>query len=138
MELYNLIMVLSPNEDRVLMCQRAKEPYKGLYNLVGGKIEKDEDYLASAYRELFEETGITDEYIKLFPFMVFRWNIVDMEMHVFIGRLDDMLELKNEVNELKWVDIEENFFDTLKFAGQGNIGHMVKIFQNNRSKIFKD
>jgi 8-oxo-dGTP diphosphatase len=131
-------MVLSPNEDRVLMCQRAKEPYKGLYNLVGGKIEKDEDYLASAYRELFEETGITDEYIKLFPFMVFRWNIVDMEMHVFIGRLDDMLELKNEVNELKWVDIEENFFDTLKFAGQGNIGHMVKIFQNNRSKIFKD
>ena len=40
-----------------LVCKRTKEPYMGMYNLVGGKIE-EEDGLKEAYRELFEETNI--------------------------------------------------------------------------------
>ena len=32
------------------MCKRTKEPYKGMYNLVGGKIEKENDSLNAAYR----------------------------------------------------------------------------------------
>ena len=34
-----------------------KDPYVGMYNLVGGKIEKDDDRLNEAYRELVEETA---------------------------------------------------------------------------------
>ena len=41
MQGYNVIWVLNKNADKVLMCKRRKEPYKGLYNLVGGKIETD-------------------------------------------------------------------------------------------------
>ena len=52
----NVIWVFNPTNNKVLMCKRHKEPYKGLYNLVGGKIEPDEDGLAAAYRELQEET----------------------------------------------------------------------------------
>jgi 8-oxo-dGTP diphosphatase len=37
------MIVLSPKGDEWLMCKRRKDPYKGLYNLVGGKIEKGED-----------------------------------------------------------------------------------------------
>ena len=40
---YNCIIVLAPQGDRWLMCKRRKDPYKGLYNLVGGKIEQGED-----------------------------------------------------------------------------------------------
>ncbi len=36
----NLIVVFSKKIDRVLFCIRAKEPYKGLYNFVGGKVEE--------------------------------------------------------------------------------------------------
>ena len=57
---YNVIWVFNPSADKVLMCKRSKNPYKGLYNLVGGKIEPNENSLASAYRELLEETGITN------------------------------------------------------------------------------
>ena len=32
------------------MCKRTKEPYKGMYNLVGGKKEKENDSLNAAYR----------------------------------------------------------------------------------------
>ena len=41
---------------KVLFCIRAKEPYKGLYNFVGGKVEEDETNDEAAYRELYEKT----------------------------------------------------------------------------------
>ena len=38
----NVIGVLSPDGREWLMCLRRKDPYKGLYNLVGGKVEPGE------------------------------------------------------------------------------------------------
>ena len=43
MQGYNLIAVFSPEGDTMLMCRRIKEPYKGLINFVGGKIEPGEE-----------------------------------------------------------------------------------------------
>ena len=34
--------------------------------------------------------------------------------------------LIEEVNKLYWIDKNENFFDIDKYAGEGNIGHMLK------------
>lgn len=39
MKKLNLIVVFSNNLEKVLFCIRAKEPYKGLYNFEGGKVE---------------------------------------------------------------------------------------------------
>ena len=36
----NLIVVFNEDLTKTLFCIRAKEPYKGLYNFVGGKVEK--------------------------------------------------------------------------------------------------
>ena len=41
----------------------------GMYNFVGGKIEKENDGLNEAYRELAEETAITKYDISLKFFM---------------------------------------------------------------------
>ena len=57
----NLIVVFSPNLEEILFSIRAKEPYKGMYNFVGGKVEDGETNDDGAYRELQEETGITRE-----------------------------------------------------------------------------
>ena len=40
MRKFNLIVVFNEDLTKTLFCIRAKEPYKGLYNLVGGKVEK--------------------------------------------------------------------------------------------------
>lgn len=138
MKLFNLIIVLDKDEQKVLMCYRSKEPYLGKYNLVGGKIEKGEDILNSAYRELFEETGIKSIDINLFPLMEFIWNVLDMKMFVFIGKLDKEVELITEAHELFWIDVNEDFFDMNKYAGEGNIGHMMEIYRQNRDLFFKD
>ena len=126
--IYNLVLVLNKEEDRVLMCYRSKDPYKGLYNLLGGKIENDESYLDSAYRELFEESGIAREDIFLKPLMDFIWHPINMEMKVFYGLVDKDVTLVDEVHKLHWVDITEDFFDYNKYAGEGNIGHMMKLY----------
>ena len=44
--------------NQILLLQRAKEPYLGLWSLPGGKIEKGEQIAEAAKREVMEETGI--------------------------------------------------------------------------------
>ncbi len=138
MKLFNLIMVLNQSEDSLLMCHRLKDPYKGLFNLVGGKVEPGEDYLESAYRELFEETGISREKITLFPFMDFIWYPINMKMMVYIGKIKTDVDLVEEIHPLVWMSLTENFYNTSKFAGEGNIGHMVQIYKLHRKEIFQD
>ena len=135
MKKLNIILVYNKNEDKILMCKREKEPYKGKYNLVGGKVELGEDELHAAYRELEEETGITKCDIKLIHFMNFQYKIDDIELELFVGKLNKDVRLVEEVNKLYWIDKNTNFFDTEKFAGEGNIWHMVKRIEAY-NKIF--
>ena len=136
MKKLNIILVYNKKEDKVLMCKREKEPYKGKFNLVGGKVELGENELSAAYRELQEETGITSSDIKLIHFMNFEYKMQDMELELYVGKLNKDVDLVEEVNKLYWVDKNENFFDVEKFAGEGNIGHMVKQIENYRDKLF--
>ena len=121
----NVVLVYDKTQDKILMCKREKEPYKGKFNLVGGKVEENEDEMVAAYRELEEETGITKEDIKLMHLMNFEYKIDDIQLEVYMGKLDKEVKLVEEVNKLYWIDKNEDFFDYEKFAGEGNIGHML-------------
>lgn len=122
----NVIIVYNKNKSKILMCKRKKEPYKEKLNLVGGKVEENENEIEAAYRELKEETGITKEDIKLIHLMNFQYATTDMELEVYFGNLNKEKELIEEVNKLYWIDKNSNFFDINKYAGEGNIGHMLK------------
>ncbi len=125
MKKMNVIVVFDKDMENTLMCKRTKEPYIGMYNLVGGKIEA-EDGFKEAYRELFEETNIKKEDISLIHFMdltYIKWN---KELEVYYGILNKDVKLVEEVNKLEWVSINDNFFDMTKYAGEGNIGHIIE------------
>ena len=122
----NIIWVFDPTATKVLMCKRQKPPYLGLYNLVGGKIEPGEEGLTAAYRELAEETGITD---------ISLTHIFDLTSHipqnpfrleVYIGRLGEDTPLSGDEKELVWFDVTENFFDLTRFASDGKIGYVFQ------------
>ena len=132
----NIVLVYNKDEDKILMCKREKEPYKGKFNLVGGKVEQGEDELHAAYRELQEETGITKEDIKLTNLMNFQYKMQDMELELYVGKLNKEKKLVEEVNKLYWVDKKDNIFDVEKFAGEGNIGHMMKQVELYKDKLF--
>lgn len=126
MQGYNCVMVFSPDNKKLLFCKRMKDPYKGLYNLVGGKIEKDEGGFEAAYRELQEETGIDPNKITLNHMMDFTYYNQNCYVEVYVGQLSEETILYEEAHPLTWLSVEEDYFDSTKFAGEGNIGHMVE------------
>jgi 8-oxo-dGTP diphosphatase len=128
----NIIWVFNPTRTKVLMCKRHKQPYKGLFNLVGGKIERDEDGLSAAYRELREETGIREADIKLTCVMDFIYHLSDAcRLEVYAGTLKHDVTARGDEKELVWIDVTEDFFDMARFAGEGNIGHIYEIIKMN-------
>ena len=50
----------------------------------------------------------------------------DKIIEVYYGMLNKDVELIEEVNKLEWVDINDDFFDMSKYAGEGNIGHIIE------------
>lgn len=126
MKKYNVIVIFNKEINKTLMCKRTKEPYIGMYNLVGGKIEKENDDLNEAYRELVEETNISKNDVKLKHFMNIEYVSFNKSLEVYYGTLNKEVELVEEVNKLEWVDINDNFFDMTKYAGEGNIGHIIE------------
>lgn len=136
----NLIIVFNQTQDKILFCIRSKEPYKGMYNFVGGKVEEGETDEEGAYRELFEETGITKEDIELDRFMDITYYKYENNLQVFYGILKHDVTLVEEKNKLVWVSTDENLLDTTKFAGNYNIPHMItqiKVFLKNGTGIDK-
>lgn len=136
----NLIVVFNANLDKVLFCIRAKEPYKGLYNFVGGKVEKEESNDDAAYRELFEETGISNKDIELDHFMDLNYFKYENNLQVYYGILKHEVKLVEEKNKLEWVSINEEILDNSKFAGNYNIPHIIrqiKIYLENGIEIDK-
>ena len=126
MKKMNVIVIFDKNLEKTLMCKRTKEPYMGMYNLVGGKIEKENDGLNEAYRELEEETNIKKKDIDLIHFMNLTYTKWNKELEVYYGILKNEVELIEEVNKLEWVSVNDNFFDMNRYAGEGNIGHIIE------------
>ena len=136
----NLIVVFNQNLEKVLFCIRAKEPYKGLYNFVGGKVEEGEDNDTAAYRELFEETGISKNEIQLDHFMDLNYFKYENNLQVYYGIINKEVKLVEEKNKLEWVTISEELLNNEKFAGNYNIPHIIrqiKVYLKNGTEIDK-
>ena len=122
----NLIVVFNKELDKSLFCIRAKEPYKGMYNFVGGKVEEGETNDEAAYRELFEETGISKNDIELDHFMDINYFKYENNIQVYYGILKHEVELVEERNKLEWLNIDEKLLDNKKVAGNYNIPHIIR------------
>lgn len=136
----NLIVVFNTDLEKVLFCIRAKEPYKGLYNFVGGKVEDGEKSIDAAYRELFEETGISNKDIKLDHFMDLNYFKYENSIQVYYGILKNDVTLIEEKNKLEWVMLSDELLDNSKFAGNYNIPHIIKqikVYLKNGTEIDK-
>ncbi len=127
----NVILVFDREKKKLLMCRRRKPPYQGLLNLVGGKVEPGEGREYAAYRELWEETAITREDIALDNIVNFTYphkfdGAQEYILECYAGVLKRDVDIHGDENDLLWISVDEDFTDTSRFAGVGNIAHMVK------------
>lgn len=132
-----VIAVFDSAQKNMLVCLRKKEPYRGLYNLVGGKVEDNEGSDDVAYRELIEETGIQKDEIVLHHFMDVCYYSSNFILEVYVGKLQHPVELKEEVNALYWKSCDSNVFDSTEFAGDGNVGHILALVKESKLLIDK-
>ena len=117
----NLIVVFNEDESKCLFCIRAKEPYKGLYNFVGGQVEEGETNDEAAYRELFEETGISREDIELDHFMDLNYFKYGNNLQVYYGTIKHEVTLVEEKNKLEWVVLDDSLLDNNKFSATNTV-----------------
>lgn len=138
MQGYNVLMIYNKDMNQLLMCKRLKNPYKGLSNLVGGKIEIGKSGMESAYRELSEETGILKGDVNLHHLMDFKYYLHNCYVEVYVGRLKQDINVLGDENILYWSDLNKDFFDMSLYAGEGNIGHMIEQVNMVKDSLLSD
>lgn len=127
MKKYNCIVLFNEDKTKILFCKRKKNPYMGLYNFVGGKVEPGESSTTAAYRELNEETGISSSQVRLYRLMDITYYHSNFILELYVGQLSEQVELAEEINPLIWLPVTENFADRSRFAGEQNIAHIVNV-----------
>ena len=137
MKKYNVSVIFDKTEKKLLMWKREKDPFKGKLNFVGGKVEPNETEDEAAYRELYEETGISKNDISLTRVLDFKYYLSNIELEVYCGKIKKDVTLKEEINKLLWVDRTENFCDSERFAGNTNIEHIIRECEKYRDKLLK-
>lgn len=94
------------NGDDVLLMKRAphKRIFPNRYNGVGGHIERDEDPLTSARREILEETGLTVRDVRLRAiYNVDAGEPTGIMVFVFTASSDSRVVTANAEGTLHWV-----------------------------------
>ncbi|WP_225340570.1 NUDIX hydrolase [Lysinibacillus capsici] len=97
-------------DNKILLLNRNKSPNMGMWNGVGGKIEKDETPYQSVIRETFEETGIRIDEPLYAGKVTWKSNKGDSGMYVFIADLPQDSSVVTPVitdeGILEWKDVE--------------------------------
>jgi 8-oxo-dGTP diphosphatase len=94
------------SEDRALMIDRIKEPFKGYFAAPGGKREEGEDIESCIKREIFEETGlrINDPELKVVTTETgpenYNWILFIYVCRNFTGQVKE-----SDEGKLVWVNI---------------------------------
>lgn len=113
----------------LLLIQRDRYPFEGMWALPGGFIEMNETLLEAASRELKEETGLTG--IHLIQYKTF--DKIDRDPRgrtisvVFYGSLEnpsDQVKAASDARDARWFRI--NNLPELAFDHSGIIASMVK------------
>ncbi len=81
-------------DDEILMINRNKPPFMGLWNAVGGKVKEHEDVFSASKREIFEETNIRVENVELIS--NFTWNYDDELGFAVLARISEKDFSKND------------------------------------------
>ena len=105
-----VIFTVKQNFLMVLLIQRGKEPFKGMYALPGGFIYAHETFEHGCLRELEEETGVKNIFVKkLFVYDAIhrdpRDRIITVSFLALIDYQRFVLEANTDAMDAQWFDV---------------------------------
>lgn len=56
-------------------------------------------------------------------------------MEVYVGKLNKPVKVTGDENDLYWSDLDHDFFNMSKYAGEGNIGHILAEIDFVKEKL---
>jgi 8-oxo-dGTP diphosphatase len=97
---------------KVLLIQRAKNPFKDHWALPGGFVDMDEDLAAAALRELKEETGVENIFIEqLYTFGTPgrdpRGRVVSVAYFALVNLAAHQLGADTDAQDVRWYALDE-------------------------------
>lgn len=104
----NAVLVILKNENQFLLLKRKKDPHKGYYTPIGGKLEPFENPNDCAIRETFEETGIDAPQLRYIGSLVessptkYNWNCL-----VYFAEIPFQKAPPCNEGELSWIAIQD-------------------------------
>ena len=115
-----IVNAIIKKEDGVLTIKRKKDPWRGMYGLPGGHVEKNESNVKALRREVREETGFEIE-VKELDFKgscKLNYFSKGFEVYFYFVKIVSGKEKiqSEEVEEIKWLDLGD-FFDNLREHG---------------------
>lgn len=121
---FTVILLFTPNHQKVLLLKRNKNPFAGKLNGCGGKIRVGETVESGALRELEEETHIITK-------VTFIEKIVKQNktLYFYKGVISENVAVKVQDNiegSFRLYDIESLLEGKLDLAGNGDLIEIVK------------
>ncbi|MCB0631055.1 MAG: NUDIX hydrolase [Lewinella sp.] len=97
---------------KILLIQRALEPFKGAWALPGGFVDMEEDLEEAALRELREETGVKDVFIEqLFTFgkpgRDPRGRVVSVAYYALVNLSEHPVQAASDADHVEWFELDE-------------------------------
>ncbi len=97
---------------KVLLIQRANDPYKNYWALPGGFVDMNEDLKTAALRELEEETGLKDVFIEqLFTFgdprRDPRGRVISIAYYALVNLSRYALKAASDAREVRWFEVDQ-------------------------------
>ena len=138
--MYRYTLGFIKRNDQVLMVNRQKQPWKGCWNGLGGKIESHENPLQSMIREIKEETGIIIEPSQAILKGSLTWNTFTVDgqgLYIFLIEVEKDFSfhtpIKAEEGILDWKDISW-INDITNLGVASNIPYFLPHVINDHSK----
>lgn len=126
MKEYVLALVFDESHKNLILMKRKKDPYNGLLNGIGGKVDPGETHFEAMKREFTEEVGFENPYLEHLVTLSFPFE----HLHVYYARVKHQPILIKENHEgiYDWHEIEDSFFDmnNTELAGEGNLPYFIK------------
>jgi 8-oxo-dGTP diphosphatase len=119
--MYSYTLGFIKRNDEILLINREKNPWKGCWNGLGGKIEQHETPKESMIREIEEETGIQLDPLTVIYKGYLTWNVFDANgegLYIFLIELGPSFTLATphklgegilDWKKIDWINDFENY-----------------------------
>lgn len=101
-------LIIDP-ANRILLIKRKNDPYRDYWSLPGGRVQTKESLFEATAREVYEETGLNVEVVRLLGKQkVSKLDHRAFEIYVYLAQVvGGSLQAGSDALEARWVNLDE-------------------------------